>query len=183
LDRRKALDVLLRVFSRLSGRGADAILILAGPDDGELKMLEGLSKSLEIEARVQFLGMVDSEERAFLLAAADVLTLTSIAENFGNSGAEAMAAGVAVLISDQCGVAEGVEEGGVGRVVEVDEDAMVCALDEMLADTESLRQMGARGPSFAESRYAAGEVAKSFALAYADLLSGSRSAQCRWSDG
>jgi glycosyltransferase involved in cell wall biosynthesis len=94
-----------------------------------------------------------------------------------------MAAGVAVLISDQCGVAEGVEEGGVGRVVEVDEDAMVCALDEMLADTESLRQMGARGPSFAESRYAAGEVAKSFALAYADLLSGSRSAQCRWSDG
>ncbi|MCS5635550.1 MAG: glycosyltransferase [Myxococcota bacterium] len=183
LDRRKALDVLLRAFSRLSGRGADAVLILAGPDFGELKMLEGLSKSLKMEARVQFLGMVDAEERASLLAAADLLTLTSLAENFGNSGTEAMAAGVAVLISDQCGVAEGVEESGVGRVVEVDEDAMVRALDEMLVDRETLRQMGARGPSFAESRYAAGKVGKNFALAYADILSGNRSAQCRWSDG
>ena len=183
LDRRKALDVLLSAFSRLSGRAGEAVLILAGPDFGELEMLENLSRSLKIEARVQFVGMVDAQERASLLAAADLITLTSLAENFGNSGAEAMAAGVAVLVSDQCGVAEGVEEGGVGRVVKVDEDVMVRVLDEMLSDAEALREMGIRGPSFARSRYEVAGVAKNFALAYEDILSGNRSPTCRWSDG
>ena len=183
LDRRKALDLLLKAFAKLSGRGADAVLILAGPDFGELEMLESLAQSLGIDSRVRFVGMVDAGGRASLLAAADLLVLTSLAENFGNSATEAMAAGVAVLVSDQCGVADGVEEARVGRVVPVDQGAIVRALDALLDDPGTLREMGGRGPSFAEERYAADQVGRRFALAYEDVVSGNRSQACRWSEG
>ena len=183
LDRRKALDLLLRAFAQLSGRGSNAVLVLAGPDYGEMVMLEKLSRSLNVEGRVMFLGLVDAQKRADVLASADLVTLTSLAENFGNSGAEAISAGVPVLISDQCGVADGVEEAGVGRVIPVDEEIMAVALNEMLGDESSLREMASRGPAFAESLYAAGEVAAKLVQAYQDLVSGNRSDSCRWSDG
>jgi glycosyltransferase involved in cell wall biosynthesis len=126
---------------------------------------------------------VNAEERAEALAAADLVTLTSLAENFGNSGAEAMAAGIPVLVSDQCGVAEGIEEAEVGRVVPVDEEMMVSVLDEMLADRDALRDMGMRGPEFAKALYAADEIARKTACAYRDLIAGTRSPACRWADG
>ena len=182
LDRRKALDVLLKAFARISGRGRNSVLVLAGPDFGEQEMLETLSRSLKIEDRVIFPGLVNPRERIEMLAAADLCTLTSHAENFGNSGAEAMAAGVPVLVSDQCGVAEGVEEAGVGRVVPVDEQEIVSALSEMLADADALQEMGLRGPKFAASAYAAAEVARKTACAYRDLISGNRSPACRWAN-
>ena len=180
LDRRKALDMLLRAFSKASGPVEEANLFLAGPDGGEKDKLEELIRELGLDQRVRFLGLINSEQRLQILAAADLLTLTSLAENFGNAGAEALAAGVPVLITDQCGVAEGVEEAGVGRVIPVDQDALTRALEEMLGDPEELKKMGSRGPEFAASRYAAREVAKSTALAYADLCSGTRSPECRW---
>ncbi len=183
LDRRKALDILVRAFARVSGRASEAVLVLAGPDFGEMAMLKTLSRSLNIEGRVIFLGLVDAQKRAEVLASADLVTLTSLAENFGNAGAEAISAGVPVLISDQCGVADGVEEAGVGRVIPVDEDIMAVVLNEMLGDESSLKQMASRGPAFAESRYAAGEVAGKLVQAYQDLVSGNRAVSCRWSDG
>ncbi len=183
LDRRKALDVLLKAFARVGGRGRNSVLVLAGPDFGEKGMLEDLSRALNIGGRVIFLGLVNAEERAEALAAADLVTLTSLAENFGNSGAEAMAAGIPVLVSDQCGVAEGIEEAEVGRVVPVDEDTMVSVLDEMLADGGALRDMGMRGPEFAKSSYGADKIARKTACAYGDLIAGTRSSDCRWADG
>ena len=182
LDRRKALDLLIRAFAQISGRGSEAMLILAGPDYGEMEMLKKLSRSLSVQGRVLFLGLVDAGKRGEVLASADLMTLTSLAENFGNSGAEAMAAGVPVLVSDQCGVADGIEEAGVGRVIPVDEGTMVTVLDEMLGDESKLIQMASRGPAFAESLYAAKEVAGKMAQAYKDLVSGNRSALCRWSE-
>ena len=68
-------------------------------------------------------------------------------------------------------------------MVKVDEEVMVRVLDEMLSNAEGLREMGIRGPEFARSRYEVAEVARTFALAYEDVLSGNRSPACRWSDG
>jgi glycosyltransferase involved in cell wall biosynthesis len=94
-----------------------------------------------------------------------------------------MAAGIPVLVSDQCGVAEGIEEDEVGRVVPVDEDTMVSVLDEMLADGGALRDMGMRGPEFAKSSYGADKIARKTTCAYGDLIAGTRSPDCRWADG
>lgn len=181
LDRRKALDMLLRAFARVSGRGTEAILILAGPDEGEEAKLRKLVGQLGLSERVRFEGLVDADQRAQLLAAADLATLTSLAENFGNAAAEAMAAGVPVLVTDQCGVADGVEQAGVGRVIPVDESAVASALDQLLDDPESLKHMASRAAQFAQSRYAAREVATTTARAYEDLIAGVRSEVCRWS--
>ena len=56
LDRRKALDMLLRAFARVSGRGAEALLILAGPDDGEEAKLRKIVRDLNLAERVRFAG-------------------------------------------------------------------------------------------------------------------------------
>ena len=86
LDRRKALDILMKAFARVSGRASEAVLVLAGPDYGEMAMLKTLSRSLNIESRVIFLGLVDAQKRAEVLASADLVALTSLAENLATRG-------------------------------------------------------------------------------------------------
>ena len=180
LDRRKALDLLVRAFAQQTGGRADALLILAGPDYGEEAMLRRLVAELKLRDRVRFTGLVDARERARLFAAADLCVLTSHAENFGNAAGEAMAAGLPVLVSDSCGIAEHVAEYDAGRVVPVDVDAIAAGIGALLANMTLLPELGRNARRLVTERYAARAVATTMARAYQDLLTGGRSAECFW---
>ncbi|MCH2187789.1 glycosyltransferase [Myxococcota bacterium] len=180
LDRRKALDVLIEGFARAEQTRDRAVLFLAGPDDGVEQSLREQVRSLGLDSRVRFLGMVDAETRARLFAAADLSTLTSHAENFGNAAGEAMSAGLPVLVSETCGIAEHIEEYGAGRVVPVEADAIAASLSEMLCEPARLVEMGARARCLVTEQYTASAVARTMARAYQDVLSGERSAESDW---
>jgi len=64
---------------------------------------------------------------------ADVFILPSQNENFGNTAAEAVAAGTPVIVTDQCGITP-VLAGVAGLVVKHDESALTNALQELLHD-------------------------------------------------
>jgi len=97
----KNLEILVAAIARLRARGRDVALLCAGPDtDGYQAGLERLADDLGMHDAVVFTGMLEGKELLAAFARADTLALVSQKENFGRAAAEALAAGVPVVLSD-----------------------------------------------------------------------------------
>jgi glycosyltransferase involved in cell wall biosynthesis len=104
VSRQKGLPMLV---GALAGDGGTR-LVVAGPDDadGAREELLRAARAEGVVDRVSFTGPLDREGVRRALADADALALPSAGESFGNAAAEAVAAGVPVVLTDRCGVAE-----------------------------------------------------------------------------
>ena len=108
LSQKKSPDLLLRAFTGLQtepGIG-NVQLVFVGPDEaGMQSKLREMAKQAGVAAAVHFCGAMDSEAKWAAYRAADLFVLPSQNENFGNTAAEAVAAGTPVVVTDQCGIA------------------------------------------------------------------------------
>ena len=109
--------------------------------------------------RVRWVGFVDGPARDALLAQADAFVLPSRNESFGMAVAEALAAGVPVVVSDQVGVAPEVAEADAGLVVPCRSEALAGAIEALILDPEARRRMGENGRRLARERYSLPAVA------------------------
>lgn len=98
----KAPQLLLQAFTALRARGVAAHLCLCG--DGPLRA--SLTEAARRTGGVSFPGFVNQAELPSLYAAADGLVLPSHRETFGVVVAEAMHAGLPVVVSSGVGCAE-----------------------------------------------------------------------------
>jgi glycosyltransferase involved in cell wall biosynthesis len=138
LSLKKSPDLLLRAFAEAQKHTAKVPLavVFAGPDEGGVKMkLEQLATQLGIQANVQFAGPVFGEDKWAAYRDANVFVLPSQNENFGNTAAEAVAAGTPVIVTDQCGIAP-LLANEAGLVVSHDSGALSKALVRVLGDSE-----------------------------------------------
>jgi glycosyltransferase involved in cell wall biosynthesis len=138
LSLKKSPDLLLRAFAEAQKRahGVPMTLVFAGPDEGGVKMqLEQLATELGIQANVQFAGPVFGEDKWAAYRDAEVFVLPSQNENFGNTAAEAVAAGTPVIVTEQCGIAP-LLANEAGIVVRHDDVALSEALVRVLGDSE-----------------------------------------------
>jgi glycosyltransferase involved in cell wall biosynthesis len=137
----KGLDLLVRALPDLH----DAHLAVVGPDDGHgtTRMLGRLAAELGVAERVHLLGQWP-EQPLTLYGDADVVALPSAHENFGMAAAEAASAGVAVVVTDRCGVAELLRDHGA-LVVGYDVVEVRAAIARLLADPDLRRRLGKLG--------------------------------------
>lgn len=146
IDPIKRIDLLLDAFARLPRDLDDARLVVAGTGPATLlEALQARAHALGIAARVRWHGYVDAPTRDRLLAAARVLALTSASENFGLAAAEALAAGVPVVLTPGVGIAPEVEAAGAGLVCAAHADGVATALAAVLRDPALATRMGAAG--------------------------------------
>jgi glycosyltransferase involved in cell wall biosynthesis len=112
-----------------------------GPERGALEKLAG---ELKVEGRVKFLGRRMPEELWALRAAAAVAVVPSRwPETFGMTGPEAMAAGVPVVAYRAGAVAEWLEEGVSGLLVEAGNVAgLAGSIEKILLDEPMRGRMG-----------------------------------------
>lgn len=126
----KRLDVLIRAFA-LARRERQMQLVLAGEGRGRAE-LTALAESLGVSEHVRFAGFLPNPYP--LIAAADLLVLSSEREGSPNVLVEALALGTPVVATDcPSGPAEILQKGRVGRLVPVNEpealaDAMLATL-------------------------------------------------------
>jgi glycosyltransferase involved in cell wall biosynthesis len=112
------------------------MLVYAGPDEGGMQAkLEEMSSQLGIRTRVKFSGPVFGAAKWAAYRDADVFVLPSQNENFGNTAAEAVAAGTPVIVTQQCGIAP-LLAGEAGLVVAHEEGALSEALRRVLEGAE-----------------------------------------------
>jgi glycosyltransferase involved in cell wall biosynthesis len=151
LHPKKGLDVLLPAFARLGG---ESLLVVAGPgEEGYRLRLKEASNRLGIADRVVFTDMVLGSDKLAAFADADLFVLPSYQENFGIAVAEAMAAGLPVVISDQVNIHAEIKAAGAGGVVPTDAAALAAELAGWLDDPVRRRHAGASARAYARDRY------------------------------
>jgi glycosyltransferase involved in cell wall biosynthesis len=104
---RKNVSSIIKAFDHFSA--PDDLLLIVG--SGKLKTdLESLSRSLGLSQRVKFLGSLNGEELVRAYARSNTLILASTNEVWGLVVNEALACGLNVVVSSNCGVAEDVKK-------------------------------------------------------------------------
>lgn len=128
----KNLELLMRAFASADLPGTK--LVLAGPlfEADYVKCLRSVILKLEMTGRILLAGPVYDRMKLSALAAASLLVLPSLSESFGNAAAEAVAAGVPVLLTETCGIAKLIH-GRAGLAVPTGQEALAAGLRIMLS--------------------------------------------------
>ena len=148
----KGTDKLLEAFLRVMDDFPDSVLMIAGPDEWGLeRQWQERARGL-IANRILFPGMIGGEEKADVLARADLFCLPSLAEGFSNAVLEALASATAVMLSPSCNFPE-VERAEAGVIVDPDPARMEVAMRSLLRDPVALRHMGEAGQRLVAEHY------------------------------
>lgn len=120
---------------------------------------------------VDFHGYADGEIKQQAFAAADVFVLPSYAEGMPISMLEAMAAGLAVIVTPVGGIPDAVTDGRNGLLIPPkDSEAIFTAIKQLLVNPESVDHMGATNAQ-AAGAFFSDSIAASLSTLYASLLS------------
>lgn len=146
---RKGFDLVLQGVAELVAEFPDITYLVAGggPDEERLR---NLSATLGIDSRVRFLGEVDEPTKATFYELCDIFVMPNRIlggidwEGFGIVFLEAALAEKPVIGGNNGGVADAVEHGVTGFLVDTDNDATetVLALRSLLSDRSLRKRMG-----------------------------------------
>jgi len=127
----KNLERLIEAFAMVHARRPATILVLVGPDtDGTQFQLETQAEKLRVKEHLLFTGLLEGEDLKSAYARGQVLALVSQKENFGLAAAEALAAGLPVVLSEGVDMGRNWEpRGPVRRVVPRPEPIAEATLD------------------------------------------------------
>lgn len=168
---KKGFDDALRAVSRLADRGVDVRYRIAGEGD-EREKLSFLVGELGLAERVELLGSCTQEQVREQLAWADALLLPSLSEGISNAVLEAMSAGLPVISTNCGGMAEVIDDGVDGLLVDVgDLDAMADHLETLAADLDLRARLGRAASVRARRDHDVSRQISVFVDAYERLLS------------
>jgi glycosyltransferase involved in cell wall biosynthesis len=172
LSPKKSPELLLQAVGSLPAEigGKPVMVVFAGPDEsGMQKQLEETAGRLHMDQRVRCIGTVFGTEKWAAYRDADVFVLPSQNENFGNTAAEAVAAGTPVIVSERCGIAP-LLAGEAGLSVKHESGALAAALRRILDEPELHARLAA-GCAQVTSRLGWEEPVKEMETLYRELAS------------
>ncbi|HXS27017.1 MAG TPA: glycosyltransferase family 4 protein [Steroidobacteraceae bacterium] len=155
LSRAKGVDLLVRMWPRISARHPDLHLLIAGEgrdshDDCEAEMREQLRSGLPGHERVRMLGPIDRVH--LYLKASDLYILPSHFEGFSIAIIEALASGLPALLTPVGSVPELIRDGENGFIFAAqDGDALAAAVDVAVAARERWPEIGRRARATVET--------------------------------
>ena len=164
----KRLDLLAEAFAIVRHARPKVRLVIAGPDEGGYRQhVEALFAP--VSAATQWLGPVDGDAIAALLASTDVLVQCSDSESFGMSVAEALSAGVPVVVTKRSGWAE-VDAIGCGFSVAHEPVSIADGILRVF-DHADRAALCTRAREWARKTFAWEAIGKSMRDAYAQAIS------------
>ena len=115
----KGIDKLLMAMTYLKNKHQFRLLIVGGDGHSqhEIERLQQLSRELNIQDSVNFLGLIKQEELPLYYSAADVCVVPSYYESFGLVALESLACGTPVVATDVGIAREVIHQGETGYVV------------------------------------------------------------------
>ncbi len=145
---KKGLDLLISAWSRIAARRPDWNLKIVGPDEGKhADLLRRLAAELQVP-RISIDGPVFGADKTEAYRAADLFVLSSHAENFGLTVAEALAAEIPVIATKNTPW-QALAEEQCGWWIDGGTDGLADALETATSQSsETLIQMGANGRAY-----------------------------------
>lgn len=168
LDEKKGLELLLRAYARIRVQVANTLLVIAGDGSPEyVARIKADARTLGLtDAHVLWTGFLSGADKREVLSDADVFVLPSYSENFGVSVAEAMAAGVPVIVSDQTAIHHDVAAAATGLVVGCDASDIARAVSSVLSSPDEAKTMGQNGAELVRHTYSLATVTRQVHDAY-----------------
>lgn len=168
LVERKGLGCLIRAFALLERGRFELDIVGDGPDR---QVLRELANQLGVAKEVRFLGSLSRAMVAERYRQADLFTLPSTAESFGNVFAEALASGLPIVASQVGGIPDLVEHGINGLLVPPADPHSLARAISYLGDDHQLRSaMSSRNRAKAEANLEWAQVTKRYLSIYEAVM-------------
>jgi glycosyltransferase involved in cell wall biosynthesis len=149
LKKYKGVQHVIRGLAAMRNR--EAVLEIAGAGDYRPE-LESLVASLDLGARVRFLGRISEPEKLALLRRSWGLVFASPKEGWGITNLEAAACATPVIASNSPGIRESIRDGETGYLVpHGDAGAMGSAMDRLSNSRELVESLGRDARRFSET--------------------------------
>jgi glycosyltransferase involved in cell wall biosynthesis len=168
--RRKGIDEVLDAMKQLDTSGCQARFHLIGITPSVAKLVDALHLNNLHAAE----GPAEQGRILELMCKADIFLLPSHGEGFPNSLVEAMAAGMASVVTPVGAVPEIVADGGALVISVRDAGALRSAIERLATDTELRCQLGVEARRAIRARYLPFSVLPPLADAYRQVLEQSK---------
>ena len=155
IAKKKGLEHLIAAQKILLDRGLETRLSIAGDSsDGLTQKMKALAESMGVLQTTTFLGHISGAQKNEILSTAGVFVLPSLDENFGISVAEALAAGIPVVITEGVSHASKVRSYGAGLIVERSATQIADAVEKILKlDDVAYKVMSESGSRLVSDSY------------------------------
>ena len=152
---KKGCDLAIHAFARLAQAQPDLDLVIAGPDEDGLRYkLEEQARTLQVDHRLHWTGMLQGDLKWGAIHAAEAFVLPSHQENFGVAAVEALASGLPVLLSNKINIWPDILDDGAGIVNEDTVEGTYRSMTTFLNMTAEERQrMADNGMRCFRTRY------------------------------
>lgn len=173
LHYKKRPDLLIQALQPLVTQHHPCHLLLAG--NGEptyIDYLKQLVHQLGIENKTTFTGFVTGRDKDILLQGSDLFVLPSYSENFGIAVAEAMAAGLPVIVTPDVQIASDIQQADAGLMIAGELESLREALAQLLSSPSLRQRLGENGRQFVAQRYTWKAIAQDLISAYNAILMG-----------
>jgi glycosyltransferase involved in cell wall biosynthesis len=170
LNIKKGLDLLLPAFRDYVRNHNDAMLVIAGSNDGYESATRQFIDENNLSDSVRMVGMLTGEDKKGALADADVFALPSYSEGFSMAVLEAMASGTPALVSDRVGFGEAIRQHEAAQVVELTPESVQAGLERMLGDISLRHRVSQNATALLRANYDIDIVAKRLLDEYAKIL-------------
>lgn len=170
LHYKKRPDLLVESLSQVIKHKQNFHLIMAGNSEPDyLRYLQKLVTQYDLSNYVSFPGFVTGRDKDLLLQGADIFALPSHSENFGIAVAEAMAAGLPVIVTPGVQIAPQIAAANAGMVVE-DQTELTAAILQLLSSSHGRLSLSQNAIALAQEKYTWTQIANQLIDAYAEIL-------------
>ena len=166
----KRVDLLLRAFLQIAAAHPEARLWVMG-DGEQAGELRSLVEGHPGRDQVRLMGRVLPSELLRVYQAADVFALFSLWEGLSNSLLEAMACGLAPVVTGVSGMADVVADGATGLLIPPDDEAAaVLVLETLARSAEQRQELGQAASQHIEAGYRIQRTAERLVKVYRSCL-------------
>jgi len=180
LVEKKGIEYAIRAVASLLSQHPELDITYTIGGDGPLAPhLKALVSELGVGEQVRFLGSLEADEVAELLAPSDLFLLPSVTDRLGDQEGipvvlmEALAVGLPVVSTHHSGIAELIVDGESGFLVpERDVEALVEKLHYLIQHPEQWPEMGRLGRKLVEESYDIRRLNQRLGEIYTECLAG-----------
>lgn len=171
VERAKGHDLLIEALPAIRRTVPGAHLLVVGADGGARAELERRAAELNVSDAITWTGARNRDELPGVYGSASLCVVPSRFEAFSYTALEAMACGRPVLAARVGGLAELIEDGRDGVLVEPESPAALAAgIGRLLLDEGERRRLGNAARERVLSSYAARKVAASMVELYVEAI-------------
>jgi glycosyltransferase involved in cell wall biosynthesis len=173
IHKTKGIDFLVRAYACLlkSMKDNNAVLVVAGSDDGYLAEAKRLAASLKIADKVVFTGMLSEKEKVGAYVDSSIVVNVEPRNVFGLVPLEAAACSTPVIVSKSNAVSDIIDRGRFGFSVNYgDINELARIMGKMLDNEVLLREMGQNGRWFVSKNFSWNRIITSFEKVYKEVI-------------